>query len=228
MYLSRHYSSNYNIMKAKFFLSFAIGLFLISGISQAQNFEGKMVFEIVYKDLSPELKAMEAMMPKELVFLVKGEKSRMDAATQMGSTTVIFDNKSGKSTMLMDMMGQKIAMTSSAEEREKQAQKQKVTLQPGTKTIAGYSCKKAIAKVGNEEMEIWYTDAIPGFMMEEQFEGLKGFPLEYTTSQNGVTASMRAKEIKKQAVPDTSFAIPAGYQEMTAESMMQMMMGGDN
>jgi GLPGLI family protein len=215
-------------MKTKFFQLLVALCFVAAGSAHAQNFEGKLVFEIEYKNLSPELKSMEAMMPKELVYLVKGDKGRMEASTQMGSTIVLFDQKTKKSTVLMDMMGQKIAMSSTEEERKEQQPQYKVTLQPGAKTIAGYACKKATVKVEGEEMEIWYTESIPGFIMEEQFSGLKGFPLEYTMNQNGVTATMRAKEIKKQAVADNSFIIPEGYKEMNAESMMRMMMGGDN
>ena len=95
----------------------------------------------------------------------------------------------------------------------------------GTKEIVGYICKKAeVTMEGMDEPAIfYYTEEIPPVNMRgmESLQ-LKGMPLEYQMSTNGMKMIMTVTEMDKQDLSDDLFAVPAGYTEMT-DQMKQMM-----
>ncbi|MGB1317787.1 MAG: DUF4412 domain-containing protein, partial [Flavobacteriales bacterium] len=151
-----------------------------------KKFEGSITFGLEYKDLPAEMAAMEAMLPDEMTTRVKGDKTRMEQSMGMGMSQVtITDMKKKSGMLLMDMMGKKMAVEMSKDELDKMDKKDK-SKKPefkyvdGTKEVAGYKCKRALVTMeGIGEMELYYTEDIPSGA-STQFEGLKGFPLEYT------------------------------------------------
>src|SRR4051794_19395113 len=72
--------------------------------------EGKVVFEISYPDADMPDEQM-AMMPTESKMFFKDNQARIEMKMGMGmSQVMLFDNKNKMMTMLMDMMGNKIAV----------------------------------------------------------------------------------------------------------------------
>ncbi len=222
------------IMK-KFIIAVLAVAFALPTIAQ-KKFEGTIMFEISYEDLPAEMAAMEAMMPDEMVTRVKGEKSRLEQSMGMGMSTVtITDMKKGSGIVLMDMMGKKVAMEMTKEELEKMDKKKAAQKKPefkyvdGTKEIAGYKCKRAMVVIeGAGELEVYYTEDLPSGA-SKQFEGLKGYPLQYTISQGPMKVKFTAKSVKQEKLNNTLFEIPDGYDKMTYqefEKMMGGMMGG--
>jgi GLPGLI family protein len=172
------------------------------------------------------------MLPDEMITRVKGEKSRMEQSMAMGMSSVtITDMKKGTGIVMMDMMGKKIAMEATKEELKKLDKKKVSDKKPEfkytseTKEIAGYECKKAFIVIeGAGEMEIYYTEDLPAGA-SKQFEGLKGFPLEYSISQGPMKVSFTATKVIKEKLSDSLFSIPDGYDIMTFEEF-QKTMGG--
>ena len=197
-----------------------------------KKFEGTIKFDLSYEDLPAEMAAMEAMLPDEMVTVIKGEKSRLEQSMGMGMSSVtITDMKKGSGVLLMDMMGKKVAMEMTKEELEKMDKKKASQKEPefkyvdGAKEIAGYKCKKAIVSIeGAGEMELYYTEELPAGA-SKQFEGLKGFPLEYTISQGPMKINVSASSVKQEKVNAKLFEIPDGYDKMTFEEF-QKSMGG--
>ena len=125
----------------------------------------------------------------------------------------------------MDMMGQKMVMKIGDEEKEIQ-QDPKITYMEQIKEIAGYKCKKAQVIIGeNEPITVYYTEEIP-VAITGQIKGLKGYPLEYETSQNGLKAVFTAKNVKRELVADSLFVVPPDYKEVTKEEIQKMFGGG--
>jgi GLPGLI family protein len=142
--------------------------------------------------------------------------------------------KKGSGTLLMNMMGKKMAVEMSKDDlkdmdKKKSDKKPEFKYVDGTKKIAGYECKKAIVKVeGAGEMEIYYTEDLPSGA-NKQFEGLNGFPLEYTIDSGQFKMKMTAKTVKAETLGADLFIIPSGYDKMTFEEFktaMGGMMGG--
>lgn len=190
-----------------------------------KDFEGKLSFSINYLDLPEDMKMMESMLPKEMLFYVKGSKARMEQAAVMGSqTVVIMDTKTDVSIVLMDFLGQKMAIEPTAEELKESKSKSErieIKLSDETKTIAGFECKK-VTMVDPETktpVTVWFTDAIQNGM--SQLPGVPGMPLEYTVDQEGMRMRITATEISKEKVSDELFKVPAGYEKMTSEELQK-------
>lgn len=189
--------------------------------SSAQDFEGIITFSISYESLPDEMKDAVAMLPKKQTFYIKNNKSKFVQSSSMSSTVVISDSKTKKSTILMDAMGQKFKMTIDTNElsevEDVSTDEIKIEYVNETKTIAGYTCKKAVVVMEgfDQEAVFYYTEEIAPLMLSGM-EGLhlKGLPLEYIISMDGMTMIMKATKVDKTAVPDSTFDIPDGYTEM--------------
>jgi GLPGLI family protein len=191
------------------------------------NFEGKIIYQISYKDLPAEMKNYEAMLPKEMTIQLKGNRSRVEQNQMMGRNVVVSDMDNKKGFMEMEMGGQKLRMNISTEEFDQQQSKiENIEYLTETKNISGYPCKKAIIKddSGNLAMTIFYTEKIKN-QAQKEFIGLKGFPLEYSMSQNGINMLMTANVVSEESVSDAVFEKSEGFQDIS-QADLQKMMGG--
>lgn len=222
-------------MRMKQIITVCVALMLAVPTFAQKGFEGTITFDIEYKDLPAEMAAMEAMLPDEMTTKIKGEKTRLEQSLGMGMSQVtITDMKKGSGTLLMNMMGKKMAVSMSKEELEKMDKDKKGEKKPefkyvdGTKEIAGYDCKKAIVSIeGAGEMEVYYTEELPADA-NKQYEGLKGYPLEYTIDSGQFKMKMSANKVVKEKLDKKLFEVPEGYDMMTFEEFQKTMgaMGG--
>jgi GLPGLI family protein len=197
-----------------------------------KKFEGTVTYALEYKDLPAEMAMMESMLPDEMTTRIKGEKSRLEQSLGMGMSQVtITDSKKESGTLLLDMMGKKIAVEMSKAELEKMEKgddKKKPEFKyvdGAEKKIAGYNCKKAMVIMeGAGEMEVYYTEEIPA-TASKHYEGLKGFPLEYTINAGQFKMKMTAKEVKSEKIDAALFVVPSGYEKMTFEEFQKSMSG---
>lgn len=85
-----------------------------------------------------------------------------------------------------------------------------------TKTIAGYKCQRATAKLGEETFTIWYTTEIP--LLFSPVNGIlpeKGVILSIESSRR----SFVAKTVQLKPVADTDVSLPANAQKITSEEL---------
>ena len=201
-----------------------------------KKFEGTITFGLEYQDLPAEMAAMEAMLPDEMTTKIKGDKTRLEQSLGMGMSQVtITDMKKESGTLLMDMMGKKMAVEMTKKDIDEMEKKNKEKkpefkyVDGADKKIAGYNCKKALVTIeGAGEMEVYYTEELPAGA-SKHYEGLKGFPLEYTIDSGQFKMKMTAKEVKQEKLDASLFDIPDGYDKMTFEQFkasMGGMMGG--
>jgi GLPGLI family protein len=210
-------------------LNLLLVFFMMTLTVVAQDFEGAITYTIQYKDLPAEMQGMEQMLPKEQKILVKGEKSKFEQSTAMSETTVISDMTDGTSMVLISAQGQKFKITLNKEEVDKSIQQQgeaQITYVSGTKEILGYTCKKAeVTMEGMTDPAIfYYTEDIPMIKMRgmESIE-LKGMPLEYEMTMQGMHMIVTVTEMNQQTLSDSEFIAPDGYQEMNDQ--MKAMFG---
>lgn len=197
-----------------------------------KSFEGTINYGLSYEDLPAEMAAMEAMLPDEMTIQIKGQQSRMEQSLGMGMSQItITDMKKGSGVLLMDLMGKKMAMEMSKEELEKMDKNKKSQKKPefkyvdGSKDIAGYKCKRALVVMeGSAELEIYYTEELPKGA-SKTYEGLNGFPLEYTIAQGPMKIKVTAEKVKQEKLDNSLFDIPSGYDKITFEEF-QKQMGG--
>jgi GLPGLI family protein len=206
-----------------------IAAVLISIAGQSQSFSGVIKGSVKALKVPAEMQGMESMLTQELSITLKGAKAKTELKNFMGSNTFIYDTLSREYIVLNDMMGQKIAMKKTLGPGENSQngfmnfEGTNVSFTKETKSISGYTCKKAVVsqkEEGQEElkMEVWYTDQIqeidpsspiPGMLMEYLIE-IEGMQLQYTTTS-----------ITKGAVSDSEFTIPEGYTLKTEDEFQQ-------
>ena len=226
-------SSIFAFIKTKKMKSICLTLFatiILTLSTWAQSTGVHIKYNMSYSE-SGLTKEELSMMPEETEMWLKGDlvKMRMPMGMGMQSDVIILKDKV---VLLMDLMGNKLAMETSKTDVEKKTSKEKnasLKLVDGeSKVIASYTCKKAILSTeGEKDVIIWYTDKIKSngawyFQMQE----LKGFPLEFSMKTAEISVRMTAKELNMDAVSDDEFKVPSDYKVMTQAEMMRMMGGG--
>jgi GLPGLI family protein len=206
---------------------------LIAHSSQAQkpkNFEGVITYaiELDSDDLDPMTKSFLEGMSTEV--FIKGEKTKIIQDQGMAKTIIISEGKKAP-VILMDMMGQKLRMKNDPDftkKEEEAAKNTQIKETNETKTIAGYTCKKAeVTNMNGETAVVYYTPELPASNSPgAQFKGLKGMALEYELNQMGMKMIVKAKSVKSEKVADSKFAIPDGYTEVSVEDLQKMFGGG--
>lgn len=221
----------------KILLSLALIVGSIS-VNYAQITEGHVTYKIDISTENPDMEMVVGMMQGstlDIYFKEKMTRAEMKMGSMMNMTT-ISDEKSGKILMLMSGMIGKKAISTSAEELEGDAAKEKpkydVELVDETKEIAGYKCKKAILtdEEGNETV-FWYTEEIEASKKGQSYlnENVPGYPMQYEINNGGLVMGMTvtniSKELSKNDLKLFEMKIPEGYTEMTMEELQQMGMG---
>jgi hypothetical protein len=218
-----------------------LAIVALSALSlNAQIKEGTITYNMTMEGMPPEQAAMMGDM--EVKFSFKENKSLIETSTMMMSQQTVIDDKG--LTLLVEVMGNKIAVKQTKDEMAKEEAKlkdktpdPKIEYVNETKTIAGYECKKAIVTmvVGKdkkeEKQEIWYSDKF-NYLDKDgkpkgEIKGLKGIPFEYTSYRAGFKSKLIAKEITTESVNDDKFNLSTeGYKIMTMDELMTMGRGG--
>ena len=190
----------------------------------SDGFQGIVTYGVTYE--SDELSATErAQLPNEIVSYIGDNKFRQDQVSALYSISTISDFTDGSVIVLIDAMGQKIAVKQSKEEMDKNTAEMptpEITYLDETKVILGYRAKKAEVVMGDEIVEVFYTDEIdvPEDMNNTTgFKGIKGLLLEYTIVQQGLIMNMNVKEIKSSKVKPHMFKIPDDYDVKSPEEL---------
>ena len=217
----------------RFSLLFVIVIASLSFVQvKAQKvFKGKIVYSIKYegRELTPNEKMQ---LPTTTEFLFGDNIIKNKTITPMGDITVIQDIANKKTIMLMDLMGQKLAITEPDTVEVKKDENIKFTKKDESKTIAGYKCKKIIISKGDTTMEVFYAvdlELPKGTKLFGFDERLMNIPLEYTMPSQDEELSVvyKAKEvIPMKKIKKKEFKIPPGYQQVTKEELKKMFGGG--
>lgn len=163
-------------------------------------------------------------------------KTEMNMMGGMMTMNVIMDNEAQNGVMLMSapMMGKNMAVELTKEEIEKMKEEQKVNQKKPEikyykrkkKKIAGYKCYKVVATMPGvpEPITLYVTDKIKPAgqaQIQQQIQGLEGFPLSYEISQQGMKMIFTATEVKTKSPEDNVFdmTIPEGFEKVTMEEL---------
>lgn len=87
-----------------------------------------------------------------------------------------------------------------------------------TKMIAGYKCRRATVKLGEESFVVWYTEDIP--VLFSPVNGVlpeKGVVLSIESSKR----SFIAKKVTLQPIAETAVSMPAGAQKVTPAELKE-------
>ncbi|WP_276481240.1 hypothetical protein [Paraflavitalea pollutisoli] len=211
-------------MKKHIGLFFVNLLLVLSVVAQKKVSELTLVYDASISSGSAEPKMADALDGATTTVYLKGAMSRTEMVSALFSSTTIHDSKAGTAVVLKEVSGQKLLIRMTAEnwvEKNKRYNGMTFTDTKETKTIAGYNCTKAVAKLADgTTFTVFYTsDIIPENKdYDSQFKNLNGLPLEYELVQGKLTIKYTVSRINLNPVPASRFDIPkAGYRELTYE-----------
>ncbi len=160
---------------------------------------------------------------------IKGTMSRSEMVSALASFTTIHDAKNGSSVILQEVSGQKLLIrmtTADWTDKNKSYEGITFTNTGETKTIAGYNCVKADARMKDgASFTVYYSNEIMPDNQEYnyQFKNLNGLPLEYELKQGSLVIRYTAEKVSLNPVPASKFDIPkSGYRELTYEESKKL------
>ena len=180
-----------------------------------QSIQGTITYKVTATGSDAE--AIEMMNSCKYTEYFKNGNLRIDMTFSIGTSSTIIKKGSSTATLLMSTMGQKNMMYMPMDKQPGANESYTITETSESKTIAGVLCKKAIIKSSNGQTStVWYAPSIANSISKyKMLNGLKGFPLEYTVVDNGTTLTLTATSISTDAVADSTFETPQGYNLVT-------------
>jgi GLPGLI family protein len=217
--------------KTTYILCSVLFLFFLTSkgsIAGGKSFEGIITYKISY----PDTKATEsqmAMFPKMATVFVKGSSTKTEIKTQMGDQVEITDFATKTKVSLIDAMGQKYAIKSTAEEIEKENAKEPaptVEVTKETKVIAGYTCKKAIVSVNDDgtvtKFDVYFTNELgpkEANFDNPLYKDIDGVMMEFSMKTPQITMVFSATSVEKKSISGKEFEIPSEYKVITKEEL---------
>jgi len=154
------------------------------------------------------------------------------AVTQQGPALIkLIANKDNYFAVLVDVPMasiKKAAVLTPDELDQAMAAAPKFTFTPTTETkqINGFNCKKVIAKDAKSgtNYDTWVTTDIsaPLNSVTKLFADAGGFPVQFTTLQQGHAVDVTLKSITAEKVPAGTFGIPAGFDRISLDDLKAM------
>ena len=138
----------------KFYLVLFVSLifFASSSIAQKTLTEGVLTYNMSVETGSSQPKMADMLDGATTTIYLKGDKSRSELVSSLGREATIHDASTGTGVILKDYSGQKLMITLTARNwAENNNKYEGITFENTGETakIAGYNCKKAIAKLKN-------------------------------------------------------------------------------
>lgn len=184
--------------------------------------EGTLIYNISIQTGSNEPKMADMLDGATTTINIKGSQSRSELVSGLGSEVTIYDSKKGTGVILKDYSGQKLMITLTKEDWDKKNNKYEgIAFETTNETlnIAGYSCKKAIAKLKDgSSFVVYYTNEldIADKDYDSQFKNLPGVALQYEWQSGKMRFKYTLTKINFDLVPSAKFDIPkSGYRVMT-------------
>lgn len=215
-------------------LSFLL-VMVVSAFAGPKPFEGVVTFKITYPD-NKFSESQMAMFPKVMTITIKGDQAKSEIQTPMGAQIEITNYSEKSKVGLINMMGQKYAIPETTEqilEDMKGEPTPEVQITDETKTIAGYTCKKAIVTVNENgsktNYEVWFCEdfgAVNPNFDNPLYKDIHGVLLEFSMITPQFTMVFSAISIEKKSISNKEFEVPADYTVTTREELQSKMGGG--
>ncbi len=214
-------------------ITFALTIGLSAAFAQKPGspFKGVINYKITYPDSKMEASQL-AIMPQSMKVLMNGNKARIEMAMSGINQVIIMDADQQSTVILIDMMGQKVAMKPNKGADRPSGKEPVVTVTSETKEIAGFTCKKAEIHFGDEKskespMIVYYTEGIGNnkLFYDNEYRTLPGIPMEFYYKMQGMNMYMTAVSVEKGKVSGKDFEVPSDYKEMTPDQLRQMFGG---
>jgi GLPGLI family protein len=202
-----------------------LSLFMItlSAAAQKKLTDGTISYDVVITTGSEKPKNADFLDGTTVVNYIKGDKSRTEMVSPLGTLTTVFDGTRNSVVILKDIGEQKYMITLTPNEWKDANKKYEgisFSYEDGEKTILDYKCKKAVARLQDgTTYTVWYTPDLVPANKNFQYEtrSLPGLAMEYeTVNAKGEKTTYTVSKINFSPVPASKFDLPkSGYRVMT-------------
>lgn len=220
-------------MKKVLFVMALMATSLISAKAQKVMAEGTIVYDVTVTTENKDPKLADAFDGATTSVYIKGSKSRTETTSALGTEVTIHDSKEGNAVILKEYSDQKLMITlTKADWLAKNKAYRDISFEflPETKVIAGYTCKKALAKMANgKTFVVFYTTdiTVPNNEYNHAFKNLPGLAMEYEIEMGKSKIKYTANKVDFGAVAASKFDAPtSGYRVMTYEENQKIKRGG--
>ena len=208
-----------------FLLALAV---IISSALYAQKrlTEATISYDIVINTNNDQPQAADLLDGATSVIYLKGNSSRSEMISSLGTQSTIIDGKSGNVTVLKDYGEQKYMINMTAanwKETNKKYEGIVFTYVEEYKMIAGYNCQKAIGKLTDStSFTVYFTRELVPVNKDFQYlnKNLPGLAMQYEAAMGKLMVTYTVSNISFNPVAQIKFDLPkSGYRVMTyAES----------
>lgn len=214
-------------MKHRFLALFVFLSITVSVMAQKKFTEGTISYDVIINTGSDKPKNSDFLDGTTVTNYIKADKSRTEMVSPLGTLTTIYDGSKNSIVILKDIGEQKYMITltpSDWKDANRKYEGMSFGYEEGEKTILGYKCKKAVAKLQDgTTYTVWYTpDLVPeNKNFQYETKTLPGLAMQYEMiNSKGEKTTYTVSKISFNPVPASKFDLPkSGYRVMTyAES----------
>jgi GLPGLI family protein len=186
--------------------------------------EATITYDIVINTSNVKPQAADLLDGATSVIYLKGNSSRSEMNSSLGTQSTIIDGKTGKVTILKDYGEQKYMINMTPENWKASNRKYEgisFSYENEFKTIAGYNCQKAIGKLADSStFTVYFTRDLVPVNKDFQYlnKNLPGLAMQYEATMGQLKVTYTVSSISFNLVPAAKFDLPkAGYRVMTYE-----------
>lgn len=193
-------------------------------IAQKKLTEATISYDIVINTNNTKPQAADLLDGAVSVIYLKGNSSRSEMISSLGTQSTIVDGKTGNVTVLKDYGEQKYMIKLTPAEwktSNKKYEGSTFTYENEFKTIAGYNCQKATGKLADgSTFTVYFTKDLMPVNKDFQYlnKDLPGLAMEYEATLGKQKVTYTVSNINFNLVPAAKFDLPkTGYRVMTYE-----------
>lgn len=195
--------------------------------------EGTITYGVTY-DLTADQKSMASQLPAETKFKFSGDILKIEVDQGPAKITVLSDGIKRTGLVLVDIpvMQKQYAVKTTPEEAEETMGKVPVLTDvkaTGEKLkIGDYNTEKYTYKdEKGATSELWATNDIqlPLGIIGAEFKDVKGTPVKFSRTMNGVKGTMTIKSLTEDKVGPLTLDVPSAY-ELTTMDALKALGGG--
>ncbi|MCG2614989.1 DUF4412 domain-containing protein [Terrimonas sp. NA20] len=215
-------------MKRIYLIAVLLVSVLVSGSLMAQNAqprkltEATISYDIVINTNNSTPKAADLLDGAVSIIYLKGNSSRSEMVSSLGTQSTIIDGKTGNVTILKEYGEQKYMINLTAndwKESNKKYEDVTFTYENEFKTISGYNCQKATGKLADgSSFTVYFTKDLIPVNRDFQYlnKALPGLAMQYEANMGKQKVTYTVSSINFNLVPAAKFDTPkSGYRVMT-------------
>ena len=213
-------------MKQFYYTLLLVSALTISSVVSAQKrlTEATISYDIVINTNNAKPQAADLLDGATSIIYLKGNSSRSEMVSSLGTQSTIVDGKTGNVTVLKDYGAQKYMITMTpANWRESNKKYEGVTFtySEDYKEISGYRCQKAVGKLADgTTFTVYFTKDLLPVNKDFQYlnKNLPGLAMQYEASYGSMMVTYTVSSDNFNPVPQAKFDLPkSGYRVMTYE-----------